>query len=77
MFTGFLPAVSNDALKKMSATVRSWRLHRRVNSTGAELAGMINPIVRGWMAYYGTFYRTALLYRYNPVLHRINTYLLR
>jgi len=34
---------------------------------------MINPVVRGWMAYYGAFYRTALY----PVLHRINTYLLR
>jgi len=29
MFTSFLPAVSKDALKKMSATVRSWRLRRR------------------------------------------------
>lgn len=73
IFTSFLPAVSKDALKKMSARVRSWRLHRRVNSTGAELASMINPVVRGWMAYYGAFYRTALY----PVLHRINTYLLR
>jgi hypothetical protein len=34
---------------------------------------MINPMVRGWMAYYGAFYRSALY----PVLHRINTYLLR
>jgi hypothetical protein len=49
-FTSFLPAVSKDALKKMSATVRSWRLHRWVNSTEADLARMINPVVRGWMA---------------------------
>jgi group II intron reverse transcriptase/maturase len=73
IFTRFLPAVSKDALRKMSARVRSWRLHRRVNSTGAELADMINPVVRGWMSYYGTFYRSALY----PVLRRINTYLLR
>ena len=72
-FTSFLPAVSKDALKKMSATVRSWRLHRRVNSTGKELAALINPIVRGWMRYYGAFYRSALY----ALLHRINTYLLR
>lgn len=72
-FTNFLPAVSNDAVKKMNATVRSWRLHRRVNSTGEQLAAMINPIVRGWTAYYGAFYRSALY----PLLHRINTYLLR
>ncbi len=73
MFTSFLPAVSMQALKQMSATVKSWRLHRRVTSTGAELASMINPIVRGWMSYYGAFYRSVLY----PVLHRINTYLLR
>jgi RNA-directed DNA polymerase len=72
-FTSFLPAVSKDALKKMSAELRSWRLHRHVNSTEADLARMINPVVRGWMAYYGAFYRHALY----PLLHRINTYLLR
>jgi group II intron reverse transcriptase/maturase len=72
-FTGFLPAVSKDALKKMSERVHSWRLHRRTGSTEADLARMINPVVRGWMAYYGAFHRSALY----PVLHRINTYLLR
>jgi RNA-directed DNA polymerase len=72
-FTSFLPAVSKDALKKMNAELRSWRLHRRVSSTQADLARMINPIVRGWIAYYGAFYRRAL----HPLLHRINTYLLR
>lgn len=33
----------------------------------------MNPIVRGWMQYYGRFYKTAL----NPLLYRINTYLIR
>ena len=72
-FTSFRPAVSKDALKKMSGVLRSWRLHRRVNSTEADLARMINPVVRGWMSYYGAFGRGAL----HPLLHRINTYLLR
>jgi group II intron reverse transcriptase/maturase len=72
-FLAFLPAISKDALKKIGERVRSWRLHRRTGSTEADLARMINPVVRGWMAYYGAFYRSAL----HPVLHRINTYLLR
>jgi group II intron reverse transcriptase/maturase len=72
-FTAFLPAISKDALKRIGKQVRSWRLHRRTGSTAEDLAEMINPVVRGWMAYYGAFYRTAL----HPVLHRINTYLLR
>jgi RNA-directed DNA polymerase len=72
-FTSFLPAISKDALKRIGQRVRSWRLHRRTGSTAEDLAELINPVVRGWMAYYGAFYRTALY----PVLHRINTYLLR
>ena len=39
MFTAFLPAISKDALKKISAEVRSWRLHHRTGHTFAELAG--------------------------------------
>jgi hypothetical protein len=53
--------------------VRSWRLHRRVNLTFTELAAMINPIVTGWMQYYGRFRRSALY----PLLARINAYLVR
>ncbi|MEU4162980.1 reverse transcriptase domain-containing protein [Actinoplanes sp. NPDC026670] len=73
LFTSFLPGISKDALKKIGTKVRSWRLHRRTGSSAADLAQMINPVVRGWMNYYGSFYRTAL----HPVLYRINTYLLR
>ncbi|MGB8385729.1 MAG: group II intron reverse transcriptase/maturase, partial [Dermatophilaceae bacterium] len=72
-FTCFLPAISKEALKKISAEVRSWRLHRWVGSAGPEMAKLINPKIRGWMAYYGAFYRSELY----PVLRRINTYLLR
>lgn len=73
VFTSFLPAVSKDALKKMSSQVRSWRIHRRTGHTFAELARDINPVVRGWMQYYGAFYKTALY----PLLRRINYYLMR
>ncbi len=72
-FTSFLPAVSKDALNKMSATVRSWRLHQRTGQTLTDLAAAINPIIRGWMNYYGTFYRSALY----GLFSRINAYLLR
>jgi RNA-directed DNA polymerase len=73
MFTGFLPAVSKDALKRMSEEVRSWRIHRRTATELQDLAAWINPIVRGWMTYYGRYYRTAL----DRLLRRINTYLMR
>jgi RNA-directed DNA polymerase len=73
MFAAFLPAVSKDALKRMSEEVRSWRVHLRTTSDLAELAELINPVVRGWVSYYGRFYRTEL----NGLLKRINTYLVR
>lgn len=49
-----------ESSKKLSETVRSWRLHRRTGSSSTELAAWINPVVRGWMAYYGHYYRSAL-----------------
>ena len=73
VFTGFGPAVSKAALKKMSAEVRSWRLHTRTTLTEKDLARWINPVIQGWMNYYGRFYKTALY----PLLWRINGYLVR
>jgi RNA-directed DNA polymerase len=72
-FSSFLPAISKDALNRISAEVRSWRLHLRTGHTFKDLARRINPIVAGWMQYYGAFYRSALY----PLLARINAYLLR
>ena len=73
VFTSFLPAISKDALTRLSAQVRAWRLHRMVRATFGDLARMINPVVRGWMQYYGRFYRSEL----HPLLKRINAYLVR
>jgi len=72
-FNGFLPAISKQALKKISTEVRSWRLHNQTGSDFADVARRINPIVRGWMNYYGAFYRSAIY----PLLSRINAYLVR
>ena len=72
-FTSFLPAVSPGALKAMGQRVRSWRIHMRVRDDLDELADWINPVVAGWMNYYGRFYRSQLY----PLLRRVNTYLAR
>jgi group II intron reverse transcriptase/maturase len=69
----FLPAISKDAQKRISAEIRSWRLHIGSDLSFVDLARRINPIVRGWMQYYGRFYRSALY----PLLERINAYLVR
>ncbi|MFG2394853.1 group II intron reverse transcriptase/maturase, partial [Streptomyces lavendulae] len=73
MFTGFNPGISNDALKKLGSRVRSWRLHRHTEVSETDLARLVNPVVRGWVQYYGAFCRSALY----PLLGRINAYLMR
>jgi len=72
-YAGFLPAVSKDALKRMSEEVRSWRIHLHDARELEDIAAWVNPRVRGWIAYYGKFFRSAL----EPLLRRINSYLVR
>lgn len=57
-FTSFIPAMSDKAAKNIRETIKSWKLHRRVNETLEDIARAINPIVRGWVNYYGRFYKT-------------------
>ena len=72
-FVSFLPAVSDDAAKRMRRTVKRWRLHLWSGLTLADLAQAINSKVRGWINYYGRFYRTELI----QTLKLINKYLMR
>ncbi len=72
-FSSFGPAISSDALKRLSLLVRSWQLHRRTGLEFTDLARRINPVVRGWMNYYGAFYRSAMY----SLLARVNAYLVR
>jgi RNA-directed DNA polymerase len=73
VFAGFGPAASKDAIKKMNGQVKSWRLHRLTGHTIGEIAKEINPVIRGWMQYYGKFCKSGLY----PLLYRINEYLVR
>jgi RNA-directed DNA polymerase len=72
-FTSFLPAISTEALKAKGADLRRMRIHRRTDLSLDDLARWLNPIVAGWMGYYGQFYWTVM----DPLLQRVNTYLRR
>ena len=68
LFISFLPGVSNKAAKSIRATIRSWRLGAsRSNQSLEEIAKFVNPFVRGWVNYYGRFYKSAL----TPVLRHL------
>jgi hypothetical protein len=49
------------------------RIHRRTTLSLDDLARWLNPIVGGWMNYYGRFYRSAMA----PLLQRVSSYLRR
>ena len=68
-FVNFSPGVSKDAATKMRRTMRSWRLHLRSDKSIEDLAHMWNPVLRGWIQYYGKFYKSAM-YPVFQHLHR-------
>jgi RNA-directed DNA polymerase len=58
-FVSFLPAISSKAAKEIRKTIREWRMaSTRNNQQLEDLARFTNPVVRGWMNYYGRFYRS-------------------
>ena len=56
----FAPAMSTKAAKAKGQQIRAWHLNRRSGSDLSGLAEGINPQVRGWINYYGAFYRSKL-----------------
>ena len=58
-FVSFLPAISTKAAKAVRKTIREWRMaSTRNNQRLGDLARLTNPVVRGWMNYYGRYYRS-------------------
>jgi group II intron reverse transcriptase/maturase len=69
----FSPAASGKALKSIRQTVRHWALHQRSDKTLDDLARMFNSHIRGWINYYGRYYKSALY----PTLRHIDRILAR
>jgi len=61
-FVNFTPAMAPKARKSIYAQIREWRLPRRTGHSIRELAQMINPAIRGWIGYYGAFYKSSLIF---------------
>ena len=59
-FINFSPAVSDKAVRVIRAEIRSWSLPKRSDKSIEDLSRMFNPTVRGWLQYYGRYYRSAL-----------------
>ena len=68
VFTGFTPAVSTQAIKLMRAKTRKCGYRNRTELSIEEIAKRFNPILHGWLNYYGQYNRSALY----PVWRHVN-----
>ena len=59
-FINFTPGVSNKAAKAMRNTIGNWRIYLKPDKSVEDISRMFNPVIRGWINYYGQFYKSAL-----------------
>ena len=72
-FVSFSPAISAAAKKAKGLQIRAWHLNRRSRTDLSRIAEVINPQVRGWINYYGAFFRSELY----SLATRIDQHLIR
>lgn len=60
IFVSFSPAASRSAQKGMIKKIRVMGIRKRTDLSLEEIAKWINPIINGWINYYGCFYRSEL-----------------
>jgi RNA-directed DNA polymerase len=68
LFWSFTPAVSQAALTTMRETIRKSNLRNRTQITLEDVATEINPVLRGWIEYYGRYCPSALY----PMFRHVN-----
>lgn len=74
LFCSFLPSVSKDAIKRIRHQIKhKLAIRYRVDLSLAQIAEWINPIVRGWLNYYGVSYASSL----RPLCRYLNDTLAR
>jgi group II intron reverse transcriptase/maturase len=72
LFCGFNPAVSNLAMKAMRSAIRELNFRHQTQLSLEEIARRLNPLLRGWIEYYGRYSPSALY----PLLRYVNQMLL-
>jgi len=72
LFCGFNPAVSPSAMKAMREAIRDLNIWHQTQLSLQDIAQQLNPLLRGWIEYYGRYARSALY----PLLRYVNQTLL-
>ena len=60
LFCSFTPAVSPSSLKAIRSTVRDLNIPQLTVRSLDDIARMLNPLLRGWIQYYGRYNPSAL-----------------
>ncbi|WP_342265442.1 group II intron reverse transcriptase/maturase [Cardinium endosymbiont of Philonthus spinipes] len=72
LFMNFTPGVSNTAIKSMRLETRKSGIRNKAAIKLQDIAKLYNPVLRGWIAYYGKYNKWALA----PVFRHFNTSLI-
>jgi RNA-directed DNA polymerase len=73
LFVNFTPAISDKAKQKARDKVKSWFKEVKPNGTLKEFVKIINPVVRGWVNYYGKFNASELW----SIMTKVDTVLMK
>jgi group II intron reverse transcriptase/maturase len=58
LFTSFLPAISKQSARHIRKEIRGWELSSKKHLGMKDIANEYNPMIRGWVNYYGRFGKT-------------------
>ena len=72
-FVQMLPAISPSSAKAIRAEIRSWDLQNRSDKSIEDLSRMFGAKLRGWINYFGHFYKSALY----PTFYNLNRKLVK
>ncbi|KAA1183192.1 group II intron reverse transcriptase/maturase [Photorhabdus heterorhabditis] len=73
LFVSFTPAVSKAAQKAMRFKIRKLKIRMRTELNLIQMANWLNPMINGWLNYYGQFCRSELY----KVFRQLNKALVR
>jgi RNA-directed DNA polymerase len=72
-FVQFMPAISPSSAKAIRKEIRSWRIQNRSDKSIDDLSRMFGAKLRGWINYFGHFYKSALY----PTFYNLNRKLVK
>ena len=72
-FVRFMPAISPSSAKAIRKEIRGWRVQNRSDKSIDDLSRMFSNKLRGWINYFGHFYKSALY----PTFYNLNRKLVK